>query len=93
MLKKKELKSFQAVVLILFPFPLHSTTLTRRNSTARWVQLNFERSGKQYDPTSTTITLISEIDDRKGFVFVRYLMLNGIRYQAKCRPSLKLKNA
>ena len=28
-----------------------------------------------------------------GFVFVRYLMLNGIRYQAKCRPSLKLKNA
>ena len=62
MLKKKELKSFQAVVLILFPFPLHSTTLTRRNSTARWVQLNFERSGKQYDPTSTTITLIGEID-------------------------------
>ena len=60
--KKKELKSFQApqaVVLILFPFPLHSTTLTRCNSTAR---LNFERSGKQYDPTSTTITLIGEID-------------------------------
>ena len=28
-----------------------------------------------------------------GFVFIRYLMLNGIRYQAKCRPSLKLKNA
>ena len=52
----------QAVVLILFPFSLHSTSLTRCNSTAKWVQLNFERPGKQYDSTSTTITLITQID-------------------------------
>lgn len=64
-LKKERIGRFQApqaVFLILFPFSLHPTTLTPCNSTAKWVQLNFERPGEQYDPTSTTITLITQID-------------------------------